>query len=114
DKRMQQLNKQVQEHQATVVRINSLKEEMIQLDTRVQTIVEQLMSEREQLDEIVQQAKKIQNTGHKIDTQMLLSYASRVAKHTLSPLNQNSWIIEPPIPQDNHMRMSLLFQQDKL
>ena len=45
---------------------------------------------------------------------MLLSYAQRVAKHTLSPLNANAWVIEPPIPQDNHMRMSLLFQQDVL
>ena len=45
---------------------------------------------------------------------MLLEYASRVARHTLSPLNANSWVIEPPIPQDHHMRMSSLFIQDSI
>ncbi len=42
-----------------------------------------------------------------IDSVELLSYAQRVAKHTLQPL-------ESPIPQDHHMRMSLLFQQAKV
>ena len=44
----------------------------------------------------------------------LLSYSQRVSKHSMSPLNANSWVIEPPIPQDIHMRMSLLFQQEQL
>jgi hypothetical protein len=49
-----------------------------------------------------------------IDHSTLLLYAQRVSKHTLSPINAKCWAIEPPIPQDNHMRMSLLFQQDEL
>ena len=49
-----------------------------------------------------------------IDFNELLSYAQRVSKHTMSPINPNTWVIEPPIPQDSHMRMSLLFRQDQL
>lgn len=47
-----------------------------------------------------------------VDPKVLLAYARRVAKYTLSPLDPNSWVIEPPIPQESHIRRSLLYQQD--
>ena len=49
---------------------------------------------------------QMKNSMHTIQSDTLLSYAQRVAKHTLSPT-------EPPIPQDSQMRMSMLYQQDQ-
>jgi hypothetical protein len=45
-------------------------------------------------------------TQKKVSSTELLNYAQRVAKHTLAPF-------APPIPQENLMRLSLLFKKEE-
>jgi hypothetical protein len=46
-----------------------------------------------------------------LDMQTLLNYAKKISKHTQMPKNTQAWVVEPPIPQDSHMRSSILFRQ---
>ncbi|KAJ3254415.1 hypothetical protein HK103_007209 [Boothiomyces macroporosus] len=94
----------------------AITEEIIQVDQRLDDLLSRI-KEHQQIQSRINEYKKsffnITKTNIKfaqdlnsigIDSQELLDYAQRVAKHTLLPF-------EPPIPQEHHMRMSLLFQE---
>jgi hypothetical protein len=69
-------------------------------------LVTTLNNTADRLEGTLTKAGTILKGNRSVEVNELLQYAQRVATHTLAPL-------EPPIPQENHIRASLLFQQNK-
>ncbi|KAH6572224.1 hypothetical protein BASA50_002959 [Batrachochytrium salamandrivorans] len=119
DIRLQQYRHSIESHQQLVRKVQLVKEDLDSRNKSVLLLVKRLHHAQEGLDAVLADAHYKQSLMHKanqgsIDFNELLAYAQRVSKHTMSPVNPNTWVVEPPIPQDNHMRMSLLFRQDQL
>lgn len=98
----------INSHQVVQARINERKKQLAQLLNNSRSTIEILNDSIQDLESILNSAKQItnkQNTATGVDCTQLLNYAQRVAKHTLSS-------IEPPIPQDNQMRVSMLYQRE--
>lgn len=94
----------VKEHQEIRARIKIHEAEYEQLSRQSLSLITTLFDSSHELDQILDVAKGlVVHSERSIDSKDLLSYAQRVAKHTLS---SNL----PPIPQDSQMRQSLLFQ----
>ncbi|KAL5037544.1 hypothetical protein BDEG_25589 [Batrachochytrium dendrobatidis JEL423] len=119
DIHLQSYRQSVESHQNLVLQVQAMKQDLDNRNKSVLMKMKRLHQAHEGLDSVLANARYKQKLMHKanqgsIDFNELLSYAQRVSKHTMSPINPNTWVIEPPIPQDSHMRMSLLFRQDQL
>lgn len=102
DQKLQLILQKVQEHQLIYSRIQRLKTEISTLEENKLKVVKTLWDAQLGLKDLVINSieqKKVSSTE-------LLDYAQRVAKHTLAPF-------APPIPQENLMRMSLLFKKEE-
>lgn len=116
----------VQRHQEVYSHVELLKGTIRKYYAKLINIVKTLDSAQKVLGKVldealnrehvmdIAEARILMLTAEPTDLKSLLSYGQRVAKHTISPVDANSWIVEPPIPQDSNMRLSILFKQDAL
>ncbi|KAI8896554.1 hypothetical protein BC833DRAFT_597072 [Globomyces pollinis-pini] len=108
DQKLQESIKRVRLHQEIQSRIENHQITLLNYNEIVLDVVNTLNKSSNELEDLLIESEKIRNVYNDgVDCKDLLNYAQRVAKHTLDPL-------EPPIPQDVHMRMSQLFQEDKV
>ncbi|KAL2918668.1 hypothetical protein HK105_201502 [Polyrhizophydium stewartii] len=119
DTRLLAFRESVTAHQQLVRQVEATKRELDAHNMAELAFVKRLHKAQDELDAVLADARRKRATMHQaekgaIDFKELLAYAHRVSKYTMSPVNAETWVIEPPIPQDNQMRMSLLFRQDQL
>ncbi len=109
---LQQLQKEAIQHQSIVGEIQDIKQEITLVNKSCIDTVVLLQQQSNLLEKLLLDAKKLVqfnddtdngDDGGGVDCHELLCYAQRVSKHTLQ-------LLEPPIPQEHIMRMSLLFK----
>ncbi|KAI8927094.1 vitamin-D-receptor interacting mediator subunit 4-domain-containing protein [Entophlyctis helioformis] len=116
DTQLQALEGRVRSHQSLVQQVQQVRDQLNHQNRSLLSHVKALYRAQDSLESVLSDAHDRLRTMRQanqgsIEYKELLSYAQRVSKHTMSPVNANTWVVEPPIPQDNHMRMSLLFRQ---
>ncbi|KAI8815316.1 vitamin-D-receptor interacting mediator subunit 4-domain-containing protein [Cladochytrium replicatum] len=123
DTQLDGLLDQLEEHQAFQRKIEEQEAEIEYLNGSILGVVKRLQTAERKLEEIVTDTRqKVQimkraNQGV-LDHKELVSYAHRVARYTSAPPNwkpnaPTGVPVFPPIPQDMHMKMSLLSQPDR-
>jgi hypothetical protein len=102
---LQELQKETIQHQSIVTEIQDLKQQIQIVNKSCVDTVKMLQQQSNLLEKLLFDAKTLvqSNDDNGVDCHELLCYAQRVSKHTLR-------LLEPPIPQEHIMRMSLLFK----
>lgn len=106
---LQKEQKKQQKHRNRLEQINEKTRaaQQVLLDT-----TDTLYSYKAQLEKHLNAAllsQKSRNTPQ-IETEQLIHYAHTISRYTAAPHTGEAF---PPIPQDNHMKRSLLFQGEK-
>ncbi|KAJ1558651.1 hypothetical protein HK096_008180 [Nowakowskiella sp. JEL0078] len=108
-------------HQHLQNKIVNTQHEIFATNSEIIRLVECLKSSEFSLNQLLLVAGEQVKTMRKandgaVDHKRLVSYAQRIARYTSAPHNwapgQNVPVF-PPIPQDMHMKTSLLFQADR-
>ncbi|KAJ3397183.1 hypothetical protein HDU92_000488, partial [Lobulomyces angularis] len=117
EKNMEELKR----HQIKVNNLENLKEKNIMMDKNFLDLLnvlrsgENLLVDLLKLGKVKKNAMDVANNG-KIDFKNLISYGKKIARYTSAPHNfdpskpSDGLPVFPPIPQDMHMKRSLLFQ----
>ncbi|RKO87825.1 vitamin-D-receptor interacting mediator subunit 4-domain-containing protein [Blyttiomyces helicus] len=119
DAQLQKFIDRLEEHQKYQKRIEQVQIEVEEHNAAILKLVRRLQAVERDLEHVLDGARekmKIMRTANEgaVDYAELIAYAHRISKHTAAPFVEGSRPMEPPIPQENHMRMSLLFKPDPL
>ncbi|TPX69306.1 hypothetical protein SpCBS45565_g02563 [Spizellomyces sp. 'palustris'] len=106
---------EVEQHQNTQRQIESVRLQLLDQEVGIMEFSRRLGEKQDDLEELVTVAKETIEAASKaheapLNISEIISYASRVSKYTMASDNA-ARPHEPPVPQDIHMRASLLFQQ---
>ncbi|KND05060.1 uncharacterized protein SPPG_00736 [Spizellomyces punctatus DAOM BR117] len=115
DSQLQDFVNRLEQHQNTQRQIESVRLQLLDQEVGIMEFSRRLGEKQDDLEELVTVAKETIEAASKaheapLNINEIISYASRVSKYTMASDNA-ARPHEPPVPQDIHMRASLLFQQ---
>ncbi|KAJ3196725.1 hypothetical protein HK101_007957 [Irineochytrium annulatum] len=115
-KRITSLVDQVQENHVLLQRVVNAKAAIHTVNLSIMDTVQKLKQAEKKLDSVLAEAEERRRLMKQANTKTIpnaeiISYAHRLGKYT-SPPPPGFPIIYPPIPQDAHMKRSLLFQTE--
>ncbi|KAI8909338.1 vitamin-D-receptor interacting mediator subunit 4-domain-containing protein [Powellomyces hirtus] len=115
DKQLRLFVDRLERHQKTQRQIEDAQMRVIDQEAGFMEMHRVLSEKHFECDELVHEASQMLEKARAarndpLDVADITAYATRLAKYTMDSYTPDR-LHEPPIPQEQHMRMSLLFQE---
>ncbi|KAJ3160822.1 hypothetical protein HDU86_008182 [Geranomyces michiganensis] len=115
DEELQLFARRLEVHQRTQRQLEDAQMALIDQEAGAMDLCRLANLKRFECDELMHEATALLEQAQKsrndpVNVEAVTSYAARLAKYTVDSYTPDR-LHEPPIPQEQHMRMSLLFQE---